>query len=161
MRYAKQNDLNNCGPVAVWNACVWAGFTPDQDDLEALENAMGYDPEIGTCPDDIDVVVETGPWESFACEAPTMSEVDEWLENGGAIIIQYPTGPVEDPTTFGHISFIEKKVGKRYKLVNDEGFSGKSPIQMRNRKTIEKRLRETCEELEGWNRVWWFLAKKP
>jgi hypothetical protein len=90
-RYIKQRDRYNCAPVAIINALKWAGEKATYSELNRLKELCKCKSPEGTWSDHFHTALgkEKGLINSRQIKNPSLTEINEWLDKGNAVIVLY------------------------------------------------------------------------
>ncbi|MFA5024169.1 MAG: C39 family peptidase [Patescibacteria group bacterium] len=148
IRYIRQRDEYSCGPVAIVNALKFIGINATHDSVCYVSMLCNCCRETGTEPEDIERAFKALEVKFKRKIFPTLKEIDDHIDNGGALLLDYFWSP-ED----GHYTLCIGRTPKYYVFVNDE-----------DDKTIARRKRNTLRNTMKWCRVsenpWcWFIFK--
>lgn len=121
-QYIKQRDKFRCGPVAILNSLRWAGADISTSYVYELTDKCAATPTNGgTSHHALDRILREdgkGLLEVDLILKPRMYEVEEHLQKGGSVILNYMWGGEDD--THRHFVLLteESKSGKTFEVVN-------------------------------------------
>lgn len=157
LKYFKQYDSFSCGPIALMNALVWAGYNITYDkDFERISRAMKMD-EDGASTHNLNKAIRRYKKlyvlpEEGSFEGPSIKLIDEHLSLGGSFIIGYfltRKGKVYR----NHYTFCVGSCGEQYTMINN----GKRIVENVDRDSLVRMLRTKDED--GDEADIWFLFK--
>lgn len=121
-KYIRQGKEPSCGPVAIYNALVWAGCDSSLKPIKAL---CGYNGE-GVCSGEVDFVLRS--IENIKVKKrilnPKLFDIDKALNAGCSVILRYYGYDGHE----GHYTLCIKKSKKFYTLVNDRNPYVEGPV---------------------------------
>lgn len=160
-RYIRQRDKSSCGPTAIINALKWAGRRVTEKNSKkelriiskcGRENSKGG---AGTNREDLNKVLveDTDLKVDRFVKRPAIKEIDNWIDSGGAVIIEYYWGKVPINRE-GHYTLCTERNSKTYTLINDKR---NQTVVRRRRKTMRTMLRN--KSYYGDTSYAWFIRK--
>lgn len=141
MRFVRQRDNFTCGPVSIFNALKWAGFSSTyKQHFFKIKFYCKTTYDWGTTPENITKTLSKySKYLSFSRkELITLKEIDVHLNNGGAIILEYwfkEANKLYD----GHYVFIFRENEHDFIAVN--GMEGPLTVQPCPRNMLKGMLR--------------------
>jgi hypothetical protein len=132
-RYIGQRDHFRCGPIAVLNALKWAGVpVTEKKDLKRISKLCKCVAGRGTPKRATTIALRKskGIILSKKVKKPTLKVLDEWIDNGGAVLLRYTwkLGPKEkyykkykemyEDLWVGHLAFVSARNKGHYVVHN-------------------------------------------
>lgn len=150
--FQRESSDNKCGPIAIANALIWAGFPLDKNKhLQYIYN-MSKCTVGGTQRSSFEKALKcmaSGFYSVEAVRAPTFNEFKHNIECGAAAVLLYHRG------IYAHYCFITELIGNRFNTVND--ILNKEST-LRNTSTIKKYLKLKYVDGVYFPKVW-FINK--
>jgi hypothetical protein len=163
--YIRQPDEYSCGPTAIYNALLWAGYDSESKVIVPFLQfaCQVHDPEDhragGTNDSDFDRVIRYvghGFFTTKLVRNPTVESIKRHLKKGGSVCLGYYWDETVDQDG-EHFCFFAGMSGNNFTVVNDQD-SMVCPD-----KTVRNRTQKT---VKGWMKkrfgcpTAWLLTKK-
>ena len=148
IRYLRQRDNYNCGPVAIINALKFFGERATQKDISRIAKIVNCKSPHGTSPKNMNKGIN----KIFKCEKmedPTMRDIDQILLNGNPVILNYLIQ--ENGERWGHYIFIPRRETDGFIIINE---NKNRTVDLVNRTTISKWLKLKKNKIHTYPRIW-------
>lgn len=150
IRYCKQLNKSDCGPIAVLNALKWAGEPVSiRKNYKEIRDNCFWIPRIGTESFDLQSFLDR--WDSIATSrvwSYTLKALDSSLKQGKTLILLY-TFRRKDKDQ-GHFIFIHGQDKNGYFIYNDYD-NNKEHCSYITRKEMKKRLSYRIRDGKSWD----------
>jgi len=159
MRFVRQRDNYSCGPVAIMNVLKWAGHPINyQDSISQLQRLCNCRPKDGkgTMHSDFDralrkIADRLGSFKVRRVHRPALSEIEEHLQAGGLVILNYYWRKKGEG--YRHFSILAdvKPSGKYFLTVNDFAHGPAERIVSRKKfKNFNLRFQRVDPHYKAW-----------
>ena len=144
VKYSKQLNETDCGPMAVLNTLKWAGYkVSTKRGYKSIKRSCEWSPGTGTWVSDVvRTLRKYSKLKTRVLVRPSMKDLDSLLDKGYVFILRY----THDDGSGGHFSLCIGKSDKKFFFINDSSIK---TDRARLRKTVNCYLRKIYRK-EGW-----------